>query len=543
MPANYQFLADVTIPDDMEITAGEAFIKTWRVKNIGDVAWGEGFTLRFDKGVAMTHQTSVPLPACAPGEEVEISLDLIAPTEPGTHWGDWFFYDAGGTRFGEVIYLRIVCVGVVTPQPNAVWVADLTIPDDTVIGLGTTFEKSWRVRNTGNMAWGEGFTLVHTDGEAMTDTTEIPLPPANIGATADITITFTAPTTAGMAFSDWRFRDANGNIFGEIVYVRINAKQVGEAGFNDSTGLRDVTVPDDTPMQRGTSFVKRWLVRNSGTTTWDENFTLRFINGTAMTGTTSVPLPHAAPGDEVEVSVDLTAPSEVGVQYCDWKMHDPNGNPFGDILFARIKVQPAEGETSAGTGDTTEETPHPTNPYANVPLQAPAPFFSQRDPRWAGQQLGNHSTLTIQQWGCMMTCIAMFIAYKGYGITPGQLNTLLRQRGIYYQGYLTPWDAAAQVYSSIQFSGREQRGQALLQKIDAYLQRGIPVLANVDITPQNAYNSNMDQHWVLIVSKYGDDYLINDPAEMQEGVISLRDKYGYAGRPVYEAIQQAIFYS
>ena len=40
-----------------------------------------------------------------------------------------------------------------------VFVADVTIPDNTVIAPGTTFTKTWRVRNDGNCTWGPGLTF------------------------------------------------------------------------------------------------------------------------------------------------------------------------------------------------------------------------------------------------------------------------------------------------------------------------------------------------------------------------------------------------
>ena len=82
-----------------------------------------------------------------------------------------------------------------------------------------------------------------------------------------------------------------------------------------------------------------------------------------------------------------------------------------------------------------------------------------------------------------------------------------------------------------------------VEKIDSYLERGLPVMVNVDLNPVNAYNSNIEQHWVLIVSRDEDDYLILDPASMNENTISLMDKYGYYGEPLWKSIQQVVFYS
>ena len=39
------FLSDVTIPDNTEMTPGDQFTKTWRVKNSGSCVWDAGFKL------------------------------------------------------------------------------------------------------------------------------------------------------------------------------------------------------------------------------------------------------------------------------------------------------------------------------------------------------------------------------------------------------------------------------------------------------------------------------------------------------------------
>ncbi len=577
MPANYQYIADLTVPDDMQITAGSTFIKTWRVKNTGDVAWDNNFTLRFEKGVAMTPKTTQPLPACAPGEEVDISLSLTAPTEQGTHFGDWWFYDAAGNRFGQIIYLRLVATPQVTPILDGAFVADITIPDDTVVPTGKVFTKVWRVRNNGNIPWEPGFKFVHTNGEAMTGITSISLPQTMVGATAEISIDFTAPQRVGTVFSDWRFTDPAGNQFGEIIYVRVNAQNIESANSSkptvgvsgndilDGTWAADVTIPDDMQMQPGEAFTKIWRVRNTGTAAWGKGFTLRFVGGLAQTNTTEVPLPEAAPGSEVLVSVDLTAPKEPGMAYGDWKFFDASGNPFGDMVYWRVQVQGGNGSsTGASSGSiasgsatttgqsSTSGSSFTTNPaltaekgkFDHMPIMAPAPFFSQWDSRWANTRLGSSPSITIGMWGCMMTSNAMFAAYKGKDIDPGRLNSLMIQKSVFWQGYFTPFDTASRVYPDIQFMEHVDKPAAgTVTKINQWLAEKVPVLVNVDQNPKTAYNSNNEQHWVVIVGKNGDDdYLINDPAEKTEGVISLMEKYGYQGRPVWEAIQQAVFY-
>ena len=104
---------------------------------------------------------------------------------------------------------------------SAVFVADVTVPDGTSWAAGQTFNKIWRVRNTG-CPWGAGYQLVFASGEAMSSTRAIPVPNTASGATADLLVAMTAPTAPGVHNGTWRLRNASGVLFGTIVTVKIN---------------------------------------------------------------------------------------------------------------------------------------------------------------------------------------------------------------------------------------------------------------------------------------------------------------------------------
>jgi hypothetical protein len=90
------FVSDVTIPDNTPVNAGKAFTKTWRVRNDGTCTWGPtGYPvsgLVYTGGDQMGGPKEIPLPAIVkPGETVDISLQLTAPTTPGNYVGQWMF--------------------------------------------------------------------------------------------------------------------------------------------------------------------------------------------------------------------------------------------------------------------------------------------------------------------------------------------------------------------------------------------------------------------------------------------------------------------
>ncbi|MFZ1040592.1 MAG: NBR1-Ig-like domain-containing protein [Anaerolineales bacterium] len=96
-----QFIADVTIPDGTTIAPGATFTKTWRLRNIGNCTWTTSYTLVFSSGTAMTSQTAVNFPSnVGPGQTVDLSVPLTAPTASGQYIGYWQLRDASGNLFG-----------------------------------------------------------------------------------------------------------------------------------------------------------------------------------------------------------------------------------------------------------------------------------------------------------------------------------------------------------------------------------------------------------------------------------------------------------
>ena len=117
-----------------------------------------------------------------------------------------------------------------SPQPTVTvscdnssqFVADVTIPDNTVMKPGQSFTKTWRLRNTGDCDWTTSFQLIFTDGSAMGGPAAVPLTgtvPSN--GSIDISIKLTAPTTNGVHRGNYRLRNASDVPFGTLIYVQI----------------------------------------------------------------------------------------------------------------------------------------------------------------------------------------------------------------------------------------------------------------------------------------------------------------------------------
>jgi hypothetical protein len=102
-----EFIDDVTIDDDTVMSPGDNFTKTWRLKNIGTCSWTTAYSLVFLSDNAMDGPSSVSLAGNVnPGQTVDVSVDLKAPSGNGTHTGRWGLRNAAGVTFSQ-FYVRI----------------------------------------------------------------------------------------------------------------------------------------------------------------------------------------------------------------------------------------------------------------------------------------------------------------------------------------------------------------------------------------------------------------------------------------------------
>ncbi len=116
---------------------------------------------------------------------------------------------------------------------NNAFEGDITIPDGSVLEAGTNFTKTWKIRNTGNCKWDDGFSLVYIGGSSPN------LDPYNVnfsknwdskdfidpGEAVNISVDLTSPCTPGKYEGHWRMRNDKGYYFGTILSVYIEVKE------------------------------------------------------------------------------------------------------------------------------------------------------------------------------------------------------------------------------------------------------------------------------------------------------------------------------
>jgi uncharacterized protein YkwD len=105
------------------------------------------------------------------------------------------------------------------------FLADVTIPDGTIVKPGETFTKVWRIQNAGTCEWrGEAGELVWTfiGGHPMDGPVRIPIvAPIPPGGEYEIAVELTAPVEAGQYEGRWQVYDSSGNPIGVPFWVRI----------------------------------------------------------------------------------------------------------------------------------------------------------------------------------------------------------------------------------------------------------------------------------------------------------------------------------
>jgi photosystem II stability/assembly factor-like uncharacterized protein len=131
-----------------------------------------------------------------------------------------------------------------------------------------------------------------------------------------------------------------GMLFAQTAPLAVAATACDSAQF-----VSDLTIPDGSSFQPGTTFTKTWRLLNNGTCTWTTYYKLVWVGGDQMNAPLSVNLPvNVPPGKMLDLSVKLTAPTTLGHYKALFKISNAKGTQFGigsssnDPFWADINV-------------------------------------------------------------------------------------------------------------------------------------------------------------------------------------------------------------
>jgi hypothetical protein len=209
-----QFVSDVTIPDGTSFKAGDAFNKTWRLKNIGSTTWSTDYSLVFVSGEQMSAPASLKLPkSVAPGGTVDLTVSMTAPNAAGTYRGNWQLKTAGGVLFG---------IGAAANKPF--WV------EIKVAGSSDTGETGYDfVAKAAEASWTSGagaLTFPGTDGDAKGFGKKVDSPKLENGSTETTPGLLVAPQNTYNGYIQAQFpafKVQSGDRFQSIINCEYNA--------------------------------------------------------------------------------------------------------------------------------------------------------------------------------------------------------------------------------------------------------------------------------------------------------------------------------
>jgi hypothetical protein len=92
----------------------------------------------------------------------------------------------------------------------------------------------------------------------------------------------------------------------------------------------DVTIPDDTSIPPGESFVKTWRLLNAGNCAWNSNYAVVWFSGEQFADGRSYAIDQVVnPGTTIDISIEMTAPESAGTYQSNWKLQNSSGQLFG----------------------------------------------------------------------------------------------------------------------------------------------------------------------------------------------------------------------
>lgn len=125
--------------------------------------------------------------------------------------------------------------------------------------------------------------------------------------------------------------------------------------------VADVSVPDGTQVAPGSGFNKIWRIKNTGTCTWENAYSVVHTGGDLL-GAVSAVFPLNAtvpPGQSHDLIINMVSPATPGTFESDWKLKNSDGQLFGvgqsDSPFW-VKIVVSAGSTTTISGLIYQDT-------------------------------------------------------------------------------------------------------------------------------------------------------------------------------------------
>lgn len=170
----------------------------------------------------------------------------------------------------------------------------------------------------------------------------------------------------------------------------------------DDATLISETLDDGTEIYPEDYFTQTWKLYNSGSCTWDDDYSIIFVSGDNMDGEDKEIGSEVDPGEYIKITIGFYAPDDEDDYTGYWQLENDDGDQFGDLCDVSIEVDDGAStstptktatytktNTATSTGTATK-TPTPTpitvtvvaNTYTSTPVptsmltSTPLPTFT-----------------------------------------------------------------------------------------------------------------------------------------------------------------------
>lgn len=118
-----RFISDLSFGDGNgtfypDVNPNQRFRKGWRIQNSGTCTWNSSYSLRFVSGTQMNGQNTAVQGNVAPGQNYDMWVDLVAPSQPGQYQGIWQMFNGRNLAFGQRVWVMVEVVGPTSVPPT-----------------------------------------------------------------------------------------------------------------------------------------------------------------------------------------------------------------------------------------------------------------------------------------------------------------------------------------------------------------------------------------------------------------------------------------
>ena len=130
--------------------------------------------------------------------------------------------------------------------PNAKFVSDVTVPDNTLLNPGEVFTKTWRVQSSGCAPWPEGARWVFVSGDRLEAPENVPVPVIQPNILYDVSVVMKAPMAPGSYKGYWQLQTGQGEPIGKSMWVAITVAAPAPASPAETPGMAVLHIVNHT---------------------------------------------------------------------------------------------------------------------------------------------------------------------------------------------------------------------------------------------------------------------------------------------------------